>query len=50
MRTEISKVELRNLRIEDYQELKNSMVQAYSEMEGSYWKETSHSQPAEHIS
>ena len=39
MRTEISKVELRNLRIEDYQELKNSMVQAYSEMEGSYWKE-----------
>ncbi len=39
MQTEIKKVELRNLRIEDYKELKASMVQAYSEMEGSYWKE-----------
>ncbi|RZJ34789.1 MAG: GNAT family N-acetyltransferase [Flavobacterium sp.] len=36
---EINKVELRNLRIEDYKELKSSMVEAYSEMEGSYWKE-----------
>lgn len=36
---EINKVELRNLRIEDYKELKNSMVEAYSEMAGSYWKE-----------
>jgi predicted amidohydrolase/GNAT superfamily N-acetyltransferase len=36
---QINKVELRNLRLEDYNELKSSMVQAYSEMEGSYWKE-----------
>ena len=36
---QITKVELRNLRIEDYNELKSSMVQAYSEMDGSYWKE-----------
>jgi len=35
---QITKVELRNLRIEDYTELKSSMVEAYSEMEG-YWKE-----------
>jgi len=39
MQTEINKVELRNLRIEDYKELKISMVQAYSEMENSYWSE-----------
>ena len=39
MRAEISKVELRNLRIEDYNELKSSMVEAYSEMDGSHWKE-----------
>jgi hypothetical protein len=36
---QINKVELRNLRIEDYNELKSSMVEAYSEMQGSYWKE-----------
>lgn len=36
---QINTVELRNLRIEDYNELKLSMVEAYSEMEGSYWKE-----------
>ncbi len=36
---QISTVQLRNLQIEDYQELKSSMVEAYSEMEGSYWKE-----------
>lgn len=36
---QINKVELRNLRLEDYNELKSSMVQAYSEMEGSHWKE-----------
>lgn len=36
---EINKVELRNLRIEDYNELKSSMMQAYIEMEGSYWEE-----------
>jgi predicted amidohydrolase/GNAT superfamily N-acetyltransferase len=39
MQAEINKVELRNLRIEDYKELKSSMVEAYSEMEGSYWRE-----------
>jgi len=36
---QINKVELRNLRIEDYNELKSSMVQAYVGMEGFYWKE-----------
>lgn len=36
---QINSVELRNLRIEDYTELKSSMVEAYSEMEGSHWKE-----------
>lgn len=36
---QINKVELRNLHIEDYNELKSSMMEAYSEMEGSYWKE-----------
>jgi len=40
MQTEINKVELRNLRIEDYKELKNSMVHAYSEMEDAYWRES----------
>lgn len=39
MQTEIQKVELRNLKIEDYKELKISMVQAYGEMENSYWEE-----------
>ncbi len=36
---QINKVELRNLRIEDYTELKSSMMEAYSELEGFYWKE-----------
>lgn len=36
---QINKVELRNLHIEDYTELKASMVQAYTGMEGFYWKE-----------
>ena len=35
----INKVERRNLRIEDYKELQSSMVEAYFEMEFSYWKE-----------
>ncbi|MFN3752901.1 GNAT family N-acetyltransferase [Flavobacterium sp.] len=39
MQTEINKVELRNLRIEDYKELKKSMMEAYSELENAYWKE-----------
>lgn len=41
MQTEISKVELRNLRIEDYKELRMSMQHAYTgsemEMEEPYW-------------
>ncbi|NBL65014.1 GNAT family N-acetyltransferase [Flavobacterium sp. NST-5] len=39
MQTEISKVELRNLAIEDYKELKTSMLHAYCELEESYWEE-----------
>ena len=35
----ISKVELRNLEIEDYKELKKSMIESYPEMAESYWKE-----------
>ena len=36
---EIGKIELRNLKIEDYLQLKNSMIEAYSELEEMYWKE-----------
>ena len=36
----ISKVELRNLQIKDYKELKKSMIEAYPEMVDSYWNET----------
>ncbi len=39
MQAKINKVELRNLEIEDYKQLKNSMVESYPEMEGSYWLE-----------
>src|SRR5690606_13389982 len=39
MQTEINKVELRNVHIDDYKQLKVSMIQAYSEMENSYWSE-----------
>src|SRR5690554_7164155 len=36
---QINKVELRNLEVEDYIELKNSMLQAYEEgVEDPYWK------------
>jgi predicted amidohydrolase/GNAT superfamily N-acetyltransferase len=35
----IEKVELRNLQISDYRELKNSMIRAYSNLEGMFWKE-----------
>ena len=35
----INKVELRNLQLEDYKELKKSMIEAYPEMADSYWKE-----------
>ncbi|HSD09101.1 bifunctional GNAT family N-acetyltransferase/carbon-nitrogen hydrolase family protein [Flavobacterium sp.] len=40
MQTKIKKVELRNLKIEDYKELKKSMIQAYPEMGNAYWKES----------
>ena len=33
------KVELRNLQIDDYKQLKNSMVKAYPELDNSYWDE-----------
>lgn len=34
-------IEIRNLRIEDYRDLKNSMIEAYSDWEDSYWREHS---------
>mgnify|MGYP003575431388 FL=1 len=39
MQTEINKVELRNLQIDDYKQLKNSMMKAYCELDESYWEE-----------
>ncbi len=39
MTTTIKKVNLRNLQIEDYKQLKQSMIVAYPEMENAYWKE-----------
>ncbi|WP_130734737.1 carbon-nitrogen hydrolase family protein [Flavobacterium sp. J27] len=39
MPSKISKVELRNLQIKDYKELKKSMIEAYPEMVDSYWNE-----------
>lgn len=38
MQTKINKVELRNLEIEDYKQLKSSMIQSYPEMANSYWE------------
>jgi len=35
----ISKIELRNLQIEDYLELRASMIEAYSGIEDAPWKE-----------
>ncbi len=37
MDTEI--IDVRSLTIEDYQELKESMIQAYASLGGQYWKE-----------
>ncbi|MBE8727515.1 bifunctional GNAT family N-acetyltransferase/carbon-nitrogen hydrolase family protein [Flavobacterium hungaricum] len=37
MQTKINKVELRNLEIEDYKQLKKSMIESYPEMADSYW-------------
>ncbi|MBD3724481.1 MAG: GNAT family N-acetyltransferase [Flavobacteriaceae bacterium] len=39
MHQKIEKVELRNLQIEDYKQLKKSMIEAYPDMENSYWDE-----------
>lgn len=39
--SEIKNVELRNLNINDYQELKASMIEAYQSWPGVYWKELS---------
>ena len=39
MQAHINKVELRNLKYDDYKELKNSMVESYPQMAGSYWRE-----------
>lgn len=39
MQTEINKVELRNLQIEDYKQLKTSMLHSYGELDEPYWKE-----------
>jgi len=36
---ENTKIEVRNLTIDDYQQLKSSMVQAYASMGGQYWSE-----------
>ncbi|KAF2507442.1 bifunctional GNAT family N-acetyltransferase/carbon-nitrogen hydrolase family protein [Flavobacterium foetidum] len=38
MQKKINKVELRNLEIEDYKQLKKSMIQSYPEMADSYWQ------------
>lgn len=37
---EIQSVEIRHLKIEDYKELKASMIDAYSNWQGAYWKES----------
>jgi hypothetical protein len=38
MPANIKSIELRNLQIEDYKQLKNSMIESYPEMEESFWK------------
>lgn len=39
MPANIKSIELRNLKIEDYKELKKSMVESYPDMVGSFWRE-----------
>ncbi|XLS29522.1 GNAT family N-acetyltransferase [Flavobacteriaceae bacterium M23B6Z8] len=39
MNTAVGIIELRNLQLNDYRELKSSMQEAYRELESSYWKE-----------
>lgn len=38
MQTYTQKVEVRNLRMSDYMELKKSMIEAYSNWQGAYWR------------
>ena len=40
MKSEINKVELRNLKIQDYKDLKASMIESYPEMVDDYWRES----------
>ena len=39
MQAKLKKVELRNLKIDDYKELKKSMVESYPQMDNAYWSE-----------
>jgi predicted amidohydrolase/GNAT superfamily N-acetyltransferase len=39
MSNAVGKIQLRNLKLDDYHELKSSMQEAYQELESSYWKE-----------
>ncbi len=39
MRKDIENIELKFLTVDDYQELKKAMIEAYSSMPNSYWKE-----------
>lgn len=39
MPTNIKSIELRNLKIEDYKELKKSMIESYPDMMDAFWKE-----------
>lgn len=45
MEQQIGKVALRNLKLEDYKELKTSMIEAYKGLEKTYWEE----QQIEHL-
>jgi hypothetical protein len=38
MPANIKSIELRNLQIEDYKQLKKSMIESYPEMEESFWR------------
>jgi hypothetical protein len=39
MPANIKSIELRNLQIEDYKQLKKSMIESYPEMEESFWRD-----------
>mgnify|MGYP000509767804 CR=1 FL=1 len=38
MKKTINKVEIRHLKIEDYESLKTAMISSYKDMENAYWK------------